>query len=166
LEIVLLRHGIAADRDDKAYPHDPDRPLTDRGRQRVAQVARALAARGVQPKAIRTSPYVRAVETAEIAADAFGIPADEIEKTEALVPLAEPSVILRQLAQVKEGPVLLVGHAPHLDRLIAYCLGGAGDPVTALRKAGAACLRLERLRPPLARLEWLVTAKLLRKASG
>lgn len=164
LDLVLLRHGIAADRDDKAYPHDPDRPLTNRGRQRVAQVARALSVRGIQPAAIWTSPYLRAVETAEIAAEAFEFPVDGIEKCEALVPLAEPSAILRQLPRIKDGPVLLVGHAPHLDRLIAYCLTGTSDPITALRKGGAACLRLEQRRPVQARLEWLVTAKLVRKA--
>jgi phosphohistidine phosphatase len=164
LDIVILRHGIAADRDAQAYPHDPGRPLTPRGRRRVAGVVRALAARGVAPVVILSSPYLRAVQTAEIAAEAFGIAVRRIETTEALAPMAAPGVILRQLARRKQGPVLLVGHAPHLDRLIAQCLTGSADPVTALRKGAVACLRLERLRPLRARLEWLVTARLMRKA--
>lgn len=166
VHLVLLRHGIALDREDPDCPDDPERPLTSRGKDRVARTARRLAAAGVAPKAILCSPYLRARQTAEIAAKAFGIKAKSIETDEALVPLAEPAAILRRIAEREREPILLVGHAPHLDRLIAFCLDEDVTPLTALKKGGAACLRLEALDPPEARLEWLVTPKLLGTARG
>lgn len=163
LQLVLLRHGIAVNRGDPAFPNDPERPLTERGRARTTRVLRVLAKFSEKPGVILSSPYRRALETAEIAAEQFGIPLKSIERTERLVPLAEPATILRQIAGLDAEVVLLVGHAPHLDRLVAQCLLGTGDSVTALKKSGAACLRLERLRPARSRLEWLVTPKLLRQ---
>ena len=41
MDCLLLRHGIAVERDEWEGP-DADRPLTERGAKRVAQVAGGL----------------------------------------------------------------------------------------------------------------------------
>jgi phosphohistidine phosphatase len=45
MELYLIRHGIAAERD--AYANDEERPLTDKGRQKTGQVAKQLRERGL-----------------------------------------------------------------------------------------------------------------------
>ena len=50
MDCVLLRHGIAVERDEWEGK-DADRPLTERGAKRVAQVAAGLNRLDVQPTA-------------------------------------------------------------------------------------------------------------------
>ncbi len=50
---------------------DSERPLTDKGRKKMRQIAKALRHLGVEFDLILSSPYVRACETAEILADVF-----------------------------------------------------------------------------------------------
>ena len=66
MDCVLLRHGIAVERDEWEGL-EADRPLTERGAKRVAQVAGGLNRLGVQPTHVLSSPLIRAIETAKIA---------------------------------------------------------------------------------------------------
>jgi len=67
-ELVLLRHGIAVARVEGRDA--ADRPLTQRGRRRTQAVMEALVAGGLRMDRLVTSPYVRALETAQIALQA------------------------------------------------------------------------------------------------
>src|SRR5207245_7854934 len=89
--LYIVRHGIAIDREDPKCPSDPERYLTPEGLQRTREVAKKLAKLIGPPKAFISSPYVRAVQTAEIFAEALGISKTKIEKTEGLLPGAERS---------------------------------------------------------------------------
>jgi len=81
-----------------------------------------------------------------------------------LLPGAEPSLLFRELAKDKQAStVLLFGHAPQLDDVIAAALASRKH-LTALKKAGVAFLELKRLSPPMGVLVWLATPKLLRRA--
>ena len=64
-DLVLLRHGIAEPR--QAGQDHPDRPLTAAGRQRTQRVMAALVQRGVRVDRLLSSPYRRALQTAELA---------------------------------------------------------------------------------------------------
>src|SRR5438093_382543 len=66
MELVFLRHGLAADREEWKGT-DEDRPLTAEGVDRTKEVVRGLRALKVRPDAILSSPLLRARETAEIA---------------------------------------------------------------------------------------------------
>jgi phosphohistidine phosphatase len=116
-------------------------------------------------KVFISSPYVRAVQTAEIFADALGISKTKIEKTEGLLPGAEPSAFFRELSRKKSlESVICFGHAPQLDELISFGLGVKKD-IIELRKAGVACLDVTRVNPPAGKLVWLVTPRAVRKIS-
>lgn len=97
-----------------------------------------MATIGVQPDRALVSPYVRAVQTAEIVLPALGGVVD-LERTESLVPMAEPEAIVPVLRASSAESVICIGHAPNLDRIAAF-LCGADAPVTALKKAGVAAL--------------------------
>jgi phosphohistidine phosphatase len=163
--LYIVRHGIAIDREDPKCPSDPERYLTPEGLKKTREVAKGIASFTEAPKLFISSPYVRAFQTAEILAEACGAGKSKIEKTDALLPGAEPAAFFRELSHRKfVASVMCFGHAPQLDELLAYSLGAKRD-VTELKKAGAACVELSRLYPPAGRLLWLLTPKAVRKLS-
>src|SRR5215471_6489772 len=92
------------------------------------------------PDSMLSSPYIRAAQTAEIFAAVLEYPKQKIQKTELLLPGAEPLQLFRELSKDKDNSVVFVfGHAPHLDDLIATAVGSKHH-ITALKKAGVAML--------------------------
>ena len=163
MQLYIVRHGIAIDREDPKCPPDPERYLTPEGIEKTKRVAKAIAELGVTADRLISSPYVRAKQTAEIFASALDFSKQKIRETDFLLPGAEPSLLFRELAKDKHASaVFLFGHAPQLDDLIATALGSKHH-VTALKKAGVAFLDLKRVSPPSAQLVWLATPKLLRR---
>ena len=121
---------------------DPDRPLTDRGREEVERVARAAASRGVAVSAVLHSGKRRAAETAVIVALhlAAGI---EPEKIPGLAPKDDPSAAAEAVG-AREGPIALVGHMPHLSRLVSLLVVGEPDrEIVAFRQGGLVKLTRE-----------------------
>lgn len=164
MQLYVVRHGIAVDRQDPKCPSDPERYLTEEGVEKTRQVAKGMAALGITGDLFLTSPYVRATQTAEIFASALDYARQKIRRTDLLLPGAEPSLLFRELARDKQASaVFLFGHAPQLDDAIATALGSKKH-VTALKKAGVALVELKRVSPPIGMLVWLAIPKLLRRA--
>src|SRR2546430_16824634 len=85
---------------------------------------RDLTVTGVQTCALPI--YTRAVQTAEIFADALDYSKQKIRRSELLLPGAEPTLLFRELARDKQASsIFLFGHAPHLDDVIATEIGRA-----------------------------------------
>lgn len=162
MRLFVMRHGLAMDRDDPSCPPDPERPLTAKGVIRTRRASRGLAILGAVPSLVLTSPYLRAVQTAEVAADELGLGAESMRETDALRPERGPGDIFAELADLPDDEVLLVGHAPSVDFIIARAVG-ATEPFTDLKKAGAACLDFSTGVEGLARLVWVAEPGLLRK---
>ncbi|HVA71805.1 MAG TPA: phosphoglycerate mutase family protein [Candidatus Limnocylindrales bacterium] len=161
MKLYLLRHGIAIDRDDPGCPPEADRFLTPRGIAKTEAAARGLHMLGVKPSLVLTSPLLRAVQTAEIACNAFGYPVTKLRQTDALRSDSEPATLFEELSGVKAGEVLCVGHAPNLDEVIAFAIG-SHSLVTALKKAGFAALEIDALSPPRGFITAIYTPKALR----
>lgn len=165
MDLYIVRHGIAIDRQDPKCPPDPERYLTEEGIDKAKQVARGVVALGVTAELLISSPYVRAMQTAEIFASALGYSRQKIRRSDLLLPGAEPSMLFRELAKDKHSSSIFVfGHAPHLDELIAAALANKRN-ISSLKKAGVAALKLKRISPPSAELLWLATPRLLRRAA-
>src|SRR5688500_19629610 len=64
--LLLVRHARAGDRDPDRWADDSLRPLTNLGREIHSQVSRSLARLECSPEVVLTSPWVRAVQTAEL----------------------------------------------------------------------------------------------------
>ena len=71
MQLYIVRHGMAIDREEPKCPPDPERYLTEEGMEKTKGVAKGLAALGATPGLLVSSPYTRAVQTAEIFADAL-----------------------------------------------------------------------------------------------
>src|ERR1700694_734803 len=164
MQLYIVRHGIAIDREDPKCPPDPERYLTEEGIEKTKQAAKGVAALGVTADLFLSSPYVRAAQTAEIFASALEYAKQKIRRTDLLLPGAEPSLLFRELAKEKQASsIFLFGHAPQLDDVIAVALGSK-KRLTGLKKAGVALIELKRVSPPIGMLVWLATPKLLRRS--
>ena len=67
MEIYILRHGVAEE--PQTGQPDSERALTPDGRKKLRNVLRTASSAGVAPSLILTSPYKRALQTAQLAAE-------------------------------------------------------------------------------------------------
>jgi len=163
MQLYIVRHGIAIDREDPKSPAEAERYLTEEGIAKTKLVAKGIAALGVHADFMVSSPYLRAMQTAAIFASALDYPEEKIRRSESLLPGAEPVAFLRELAREKNASsVFCFGHAPHMDGLLAATVG-APRHITSMKKAGVAFVELKRVSPPNGQLVWLVTPKVFRK---
>jgi phosphohistidine phosphatase len=123
--LLLVRHAQAGERDPERWPDDSLRPLTNPGRAAHARVSRALRRLDAAPDLIVTSPWVRALQTAEIMADEIGVDADPVE---CVALTTEPSLpaIAQCLPELDpEAIVAFVGHSPYIEDMASLLLSGA-----------------------------------------
>ncbi len=162
MDLFIVRHAWAAERDQRAFPNDALRPLTDAGRERFARMAERLVERGLNPRLIATSPLVRCMQTAEVLARAIGTRA-QIVQCDELCPGGDPKHLLAWTEEHAPGmeQIAWVGHAPDLGYLAAILIG-RGDGWIRLAKGSVTAIRFPHL-PEFGRgeLRWLVTAKIL-----
>ncbi|HWV38998.1 MAG TPA: phosphohistidine phosphatase SixA [Vulgatibacter sp.] len=126
MRVYLIRHGEAAD--PAHHDRDEERPLTAPGRARVRRSAAAWAASGEPaPELWIVSPYVRAVQTAEIFAAVFGSEAP-IAIWRGLVPDARVSETIERVEAEAPACVALVGHQPLMGGIAAFLLGWSRVP--------------------------------------
>jgi len=160
--LYLVRHGIAVNHTDPNCPPEIDRYLTREGIKKTREVAEGVHAIGMRPTVFISSPYVRATQTAEIFAEVFEFSRDKIRESAELRPGSSPSEFMNDLANVKAREVIVFGHAPHLDQLIAHAVGARGI-FTALKKAGIAALEFESVAAGKGTLAGLFPPKVLRQ---
>ena len=126
----LLRHG-----DAEAHGSKPDelRELTDTGRDEARWAGAALAKLGA-PSVVLTSPRVRAMQTAELAAAAFGgTPVVEPTLGSGLTGDGALELVLRHPGET----LLLVGHMPDMS----FVVGDLAAARVGFRTGGLAELR-------------------------
>lgn len=160
--LYLVRHGIAIDREDPNCPVEAERHLTPKGVERTREVAAGLAALGLKPRGVLSSPFLRALQTAEIVCEELKIAPGKLRRTPALLPEAPAAELFRELKKTHAEEVICFGHAPNLDMVIALAVGAA-HPVTELKKAGVACVELPSPAAGHGVLQWVLTPKILRK---
>ncbi|MDQ6950043.1 MAG: phosphohistidine phosphatase SixA [Mariprofundales bacterium] len=133
----MAQHGEA--RDQSA---DSTRPLSAQGREDIARVAGFLSLfTKPQPRVIYSSEKTRAQQSAAMFAEGWNIP--RVAISDALSPLADPSIWQRRLEQGADA-VMLVSHLPLLSQLASHLLLGHGDgaPIR-FANGGVVCLARE-----------------------
>jgi phosphohistidine phosphatase len=162
MNIFLLRHGLAVELDEASFASDFDRPLTAEGERTVVRVAKAMKAMKLSFDHILSSPYVRARQTAELAAKALRA-GKKLELTETLAPDGSAEELVALLQRLKPAPdnVLLAGHEPYLSDLVSLLVWGKPGAAVTMKKGGLCKLSSEKLRADrrCASLEWLLTPK-------
>ena len=115
MQLYLVRHAEAAD-------GEPDelRPLTAEGRRAARELGERLAAEGIHPDAVLTSPLLRARQTGAELARPAGL---EAEADERLAPGATAESV-KAAAAGRGDAVVVVGHQPDCGRIAAALTGG------------------------------------------
>jgi len=164
VEIIFLRHAPAAEREDWARTGRPDseRPLTMDGRKRAREAAKGLARLIETADLVATSPWARARETAAIAAKALGAP---LVESNFLLPHRSPASLAGWLSGLDGERVVLVGHEPHLSKVISWLLAGSARSFVGLKKAQAVLLETPKAAAGSAVLAWSLPPKVLRRLS-
>jgi len=129
--IYVLRHAKSS-RDENVSDHD--RPLSRRGIEACAGLARHCAEAGVRPAVVLCSTARRARRTLELVAPGLGS-APRIVHDRAIY-LGGEEAILRLLARQEDtvDAVMVVGHNPDLQNLILHLAGGgAADTLARVR---------------------------------
>lgn len=164
MRLYLIRHAEAVPHGTPGYAQDEQRPLTKQGQQQAADVARGLKRLEAPIQVIVTSPYVRAVETAQIVRRTFDerVPLKEMPEMRAEAEPKATSSALKALATA--GHVALVGHEPHLSAWLSLLVTGREGALRCqFKKAGVACVEVARVPPApgSGTLRWFLTPKQL-----
>jgi len=162
MDLLIVRHAIAFDRDRRRWSEDAARPLSPAGIRRARKAAAGLEKLTTRPQRLLTSPLLRAKQTARILTDVAGWPA--AEEMPELSPGEPALAVLELLAKDRSRLTALVGHQPGLGHLLAACLlGGGGSLPIEMKKNAAVCVSFKgRPRPGHAALKWLATPRMLR----
>ena len=109
--LTLVRHAKSSWKD--ASLGDRKRPLNKRGKRDAPVMGRRIAAHGIRPSLIISSPAKRAWTTAQIIARELGYPLEFLQREEQLY-LASLDDFLDVLVAQDEGfnSVMVVGHNP------------------------------------------------------
>lgn len=153
--LYFLRHGLAEDREDW-LEDDSQRPLTEKGKTKMAQEARAISELDLGLDLILTSPLVRALQTAQIVAKKLKMK-DQMEQDERLSPGFDPA----QLAAILEShpdleALMLVGHEPDFSQTLSALTGGSR---IVMKKGGLARVDLSETNPAQGELVWLLAPR-------
>jgi len=164
MELLLVRHAIAFERDPRRWRDDGERPLSPRGIARARKAATGLKRLVARPTRLLSSPLLRTRQTAAVLTQYAGWP--RAQNASLLAPGTPPEELLARLARERGPRIALVGHEPDLSELLAACLGASAAGAFAFRKMGVA---LVRFRGPVhagrGQLLWLLPPRLLRAVS-
>jgi phosphohistidine phosphatase len=161
MNIYLLRHGLAVEPGTADYGRDSERWLTPKGERKLWKSTQAMAGLDLTFDLILSSPLVRARQTADIVAEAFGA-RKKIELCDALSPGGRARQVVQRINHAQPEPenVLLVGHEPDLGHLVSLLVFGQPGGAVLMKKGGLCKLSVVALKHGrCATLEWLLTPK-------
>jgi len=158
MEIYILRHGIAEE--PRAGMKDADRALTPEGKKKLREVLQVMKGAGVQPELILTSPFRRARETAEIAAEILQHK-EPLVPCSSLIPTADPGAAWSEIRVHKSAEsLLLASHEPLCSRLIAMLLASP-NLLIDVKKGSITRIDVDSFGAhPRGVLKWVLTPKI------
>ncbi len=127
--VCFVRHGRAEEK--KPGQSDFDRRLTEEGRREIEILSKVLPIES--PVTIYTSPYKRAVESAEILSKELN---GEVVVLQELAPDLASIDRLRTLS-IRGRSAVFVGHAPSIEKIVSELIGGGN---VKLKTGSAACV--------------------------
>ncbi len=155
MTLFLVQHGEA-----RPESEDPERSLTERGAEIVGRMAEWAARIGIKVDQIQHSGKRRAEQTATIVAQDLNPPRG-VMAVKGLSPNDDVNQVAASL-RGDQGSLMLVGHLPHLSRLVSLLVTGNPDiNVVRFRNAGIVCLAQ---RDGKWAIDWVMLPDLLSEA--
>lgn len=186
MDLILIRHAKAYERDALSWPDDSRRPLTEDGIRDFRRLAKRLGRIAPAVEIVESSSFERAWATAGILAERAGWP--KPRRAERLEPGSDDGsgasdsgrdrmqALARTVAAMHGlRTVVWVGHEPMLSSLASFLLAGSVDAMTIDFAKGAALAlrfppRTNANTPPeassvigRAELLWMVTPRMVRR---
>jgi phosphohistidine phosphatase len=116
VRLYLGRHGEAG-----RAATDDARDLTPRGIAETRDIySQSLPESNLTPKAVITSPLVRARQTTEIALDCWALESVDTITSPLLRPEGSVAALASYLDSLASTPLLAIGHQPLIGRLLAF----------------------------------------------
>jgi phosphohistidine phosphatase len=162
MHLLVVRHGVAEERETWAPKDDGLRPLTDAGKKKMKEAPRGARAVPRIGCTGHQSSHPRAKQTATILAKAYD--KGEPVLVDALAPgSVRPALLPWLRTQATQKTVAIVGHEPGLGSLVSWLTAGSERSFVELGKGGASLLDLgERIEAGDAMLFWLLRPSQLR----
>ena len=137
-ELILLRHAHAEPA--ASGQSDLDRPLSSQGLAEAEAAGRWLAEQRLLPDRVLYSPARRTRETLEAVLETLGYVEQRMEPS---IYDATPGMLADLVDAHREvGRLLIVGHNPGFERLVALMYSGQSGEYRGMPPAGVAVLRL------------------------
>lgn len=152
MEVYLVQHGEAQRKEE-----NPERPLTEKGKDDVRKVASFLSKSNVRVHQIRHSGKKRAEETALILGDHLSPPSG-VKVHQGLAP-NDDVIPVAEILQLETEPVMIVSHLPFLIRLASLLITGSEEKTVVQFRMGG-CIGLAKGNGKWI-LEWAVTPDLV-----
>ncbi len=150
MKVYLVQHGLSVPEEK-----DPQKPLSEEGRDETQKTARFLKAENINVKNLWHSKKVRAIQTAQIIAQYIGC--EDIAERGDLGPNAPVDKIKAEIESF-ESDLMVVGHLPFLQKLASLLLFGVEDNDSiSFKNSGIICLEHQEKW----KLLWEITPDLL-----
>ena len=134
MRLYLIQHGESSPKDV-----DPERALTEAGRADIKRLAAFLKQAGVRVQRVIHSEKLRAIQTAEILADAVA-PGVDLESSGIINPNDNPKAFDWQSGGW-DRDTLVVGHLPFLAKLVSHLVvRDETRVITAFQPGSLVCL--------------------------
>jgi phosphohistidine phosphatase len=140
MKILIVRHGIAVEREDFKLSNDDLRPLTSQGKKEFAKLSKYYKKLYPNLQHLYSSSLVRAVQTSEILSKTFK---KKIHIIEELRPECAAKDLLKKIKTDENNFIAIVGHEPALTRFIGYVVTGKSESIVELKKGGACLIEVE-----------------------
>jgi len=156
--LYLIRHAIAVEAEG-FEGEDSQRPLTPKGRRKMRSIAQGLKELEIRLDLILTSPYLRALQTAQILAKQFELKEGQVSVSEHLAPAGYADQLLEEI-RAQHGDlegIALIGHEPYLSSLASVLITGDPHASIILKKGGICRMAIDEIQyGRCAELEWLL----------
>ena len=158
MKLVVVRHAAAVERNSDIS--EETRFLTPEGRVFFRKTARTMLKNGVEPGLILTSPFLRAVQTADILAETLAY-SGSFEVRNELRPGFDRKALDKLLDDYRSvDELVLVGHEPDLSTIVAFLISRPGG--FNFRKGAAIKLKIDPSSlPDTTAFRWLAFGKKL-----
>jgi phosphohistidine phosphatase len=134
MKTYLIQHGKCLSKAE-----DPERPLSAQGIAEIEQMTDFLNGIGVSVDRLYHSGKLRAAQTAEIILSKETGPA-KIEQRKGLAPLDDVVDVANEIRAMRDR-IMVVGHLPHLSRLVSILITGkASQEIVCFQHGAILCL--------------------------
>jgi phosphohistidine phosphatase len=160
-KIIFIRHGKAEDLNPDIS--DFERSLTTKGKKELHYIALKLHEKQPSIDLFISSPAFRAIETAYILADTFGVNPEDVRISDSLYYRTNTTSFISYLRSIEDdsNSIAIIGHNPSITSIAEWF---SKDPVDFIPKSGIVCLSFSSkiwttIREDQGKLEYIINPR-------